>query len=126
MAPSRTSRPVFPGPGRAGPLWEMFFRFGPPRWSQYIRSNWAGQRLVIATPYFWLLLFFLIPFLIVLKISVAELAPLGRPPYEPILRWLFSEILQDAGYSVSDAPTADKALATNPQTGEVCRGTANF
>jgi putrescine transport system permease protein len=74
--------------GRAGPLWELFFRFGPPRWSHYIRSNWAGQRLVIGLPYVWLLLFFLVPFLIVLKISVAEFAPLGRPPYEPVLQWL--------------------------------------
>ena len=30
---------------------------------------------------------------------------------EPILRLVFSEILRDAGYSVSDAPTADEALA---------------
>ena len=30
---------------------------------------------------------------------------------EPILRFVFSEILQDAGHSVSDAPTADQALA---------------
>ena len=30
---------------------------------------------------------------------------------EPILRLIFSEILQDAGYSVSDVPTADEALA---------------
>jgi CheY-like chemotaxis protein len=30
---------------------------------------------------------------------------------EPILRMVFSEILQDAGYSVTDAPTADEALA---------------
>jgi putrescine transport system permease protein len=77
-----------PGSGRAGPMWELFFRFGPPRWSQYIRHNWAGQRLVIGVPYLWLLVFFLIPFLIVLKISFAEFAPLGRPPYEPVLQWL--------------------------------------
>ncbi len=30
---------------------------------------------------------------------------------EPILRLVVSEILQDAGYSVSNAPTADDALA---------------
>jgi CheY-like chemotaxis protein len=30
---------------------------------------------------------------------------------EPILRWMFSEILQDAGHSVTDAPNADDALA---------------
>jgi putrescine transport system permease protein len=82
------------GSGRARPLWELFFRFGPPRWSQYIRRNWAGQRLVIAVPYVWLLLFFLVPFLIVLKISFAELSPLGRPPYEPVLRWLEDGALQ--------------------------------
>jgi putrescine transport system permease protein len=80
--------------GRAGPLWQLFFRFGPPRWSDYIKSNWAGQRLVVAVPYLWLVLFFLIPFLIVLKISFAEFSPLGRPPYEPILRWLEDGALQ--------------------------------
>jgi putrescine transport system permease protein len=79
---------------RAGQLWELFFRFGPPRWSQYIRQHWAGQRLVIAVPYLWLVLFFLIPFLIVLKISFAEFAPFGRPPYEPILRWMEDGALQ--------------------------------
>jgi putrescine transport system permease protein len=82
------------GSGRAGPLWDLFFRFGPPRWSQYIRRHWAGQRLVIAVPYLWLLLLFLVPFLIVLKISFAEFSPLGRPPYEPILRWMEDGALQ--------------------------------
>jgi len=77
-----------PGSGRVGPLWELFFRFGPPRWSEYIRRNWAGQRLVIAVPYLWLIVFFLVPFLIVLKISFAEFEPFGTPPYAPILRWL--------------------------------------
>jgi len=80
--------------GRIGPLWELFFRYGPPRWSEYIRRNWAGQRLVIAVPYLWLTLFFLVPFLIVLKISFAEFAPFGRPPYEPILRWMQDGALQ--------------------------------
>ncbi len=83
-----------PGSGRAGPLWDLFCRFGPPRWSQYIRRNWAGQRLVIAVPYLWLLLFFLIPFLIVLKISFAEFVPFGTPPYAPILKLLEDGALQ--------------------------------
>jgi len=87
MATPGTSRAV-PGRGRVGPLWDLFFRFGPPRWSEYVRRNWAGQRLVISLPYLWLLLFFAIPFLIVLKISFSEFSPLGRPPYEPILRFL--------------------------------------
>ncbi len=45
-----------------------------------------GKRLVIGMPYLWLLVFFLIPFLIVLKISFAEFSPLGRPPFDPILQ----------------------------------------
>ena len=45
-------------------------------------------------PYLWLLIFFLVPFLIVLKISFAEFSPLGRPPYEPVFRWLDEGALQ--------------------------------
>jgi putrescine transport system permease protein len=75
-------------PGRLGPLWTFLFRYGPPRWTEYVLRNWSGQRLVIGVPYLWLLLFFLVPFLIVLKISFAEFSPLGRPPYEPVFRWL--------------------------------------
>jgi putrescine transport system permease protein len=85
MAAARISREA---PGRLGPLWTFLFRYGPPRWTEYVLRNWSGQRLVIAVPYLWLLVFFLVPFLIVLKISFAEFSPLGRPPYEPIIRWL--------------------------------------
>ncbi len=75
-------------PGRLGPLWTFLFRYGPPRWTEYVLNNWSGQRLVIAIPYLWLLVFFLVPFLIVLKISFAEFSPLGRPPYEAVFQWL--------------------------------------
>lgn len=44
----------------------------------------AGRRLALAVPFLWLLLFFLVPFLIVLKISLSE-GTLGAPPYLPIL-----------------------------------------
>ena len=94
MASQGTTLGKPPGSGRAGALWELFVRFGPPRWSDYIRRNWAGQRLVIAVPYLWLLVFFLFPFLIVLKISFAEFAPYGRPPYEPIVQWLENGAIQ--------------------------------
>jgi len=43
-----------------------------------------GRRLVLAVPFVWLLVFFLVPFLIVLKISLSE-ATLGAPPYLPVL-----------------------------------------
>ena len=41
---------------------------------------------MIASPYLWLLLFFLVPFVIVLKISVAEVQ-LAIPPYTPLFAW---------------------------------------
>ncbi|MDR3426498.1 MULTISPECIES: ABC transporter permease subunit [Silvimonas] len=40
----------------------------------------SGQRLVIAAPYIWLAMFFLVPFLLVVKISFADQV-LGVPPY---------------------------------------------
>ncbi len=43
-----------------------------------------GRRLVISIPYFWLLLFFLVPFAIVLKISFAS-AQIAIPPYSDIV-----------------------------------------
>ena len=42
------------------------------------------SRLVIAVPYLWLLVFFLIPFIIVFKISLSQTA-IAMPPYEPVL-----------------------------------------
>ncbi|MBX3695315.1 MAG: ABC transporter permease subunit [Steroidobacteraceae bacterium] len=52
-----------------------------------MRHNWAGKRLVIAVPYVWLLLFFLIPFIIVFKISFSEVR-LAMPPYAPLWEWV--------------------------------------
>jgi putrescine transport system permease protein len=46
-----------------------------------------GRRLMIGVPVLWLAVFFLIPFLIVLKISFSE-ARLAIPPYAPLLTWL--------------------------------------
>jgi ABC-type spermidine/putrescine transport system permease subunit I len=40
------------------------------------------NRLVILIPYIWLLFFFLLPFLIVLKIALSDLE-YGQPPYAP-------------------------------------------
>ena len=41
---------------------------------------------LIATPYFWLLALFLVPFAIVLKISLSD-AAIARPPYFPQFDW---------------------------------------
>src|SRR5262245_66127106 len=44
----------------------------------------AGAKLFIAAPYLWLIGLFLVPFLIVLKISLSETA-IAQPPYVPVL-----------------------------------------
>jgi len=46
----------------------------------------AGRNLVLAVPWLWLVLFFLVPFLIVFKISFAT-TQLAQPPYTPMLEW---------------------------------------
>ncbi len=60
----------------------------PYRWSLGVlrRLGFTGRTAVIAVPWLWLLLFFLMPFLIVLKISFAD-TQLGVPPYTPLLEW---------------------------------------
>lgn len=45
-----------------------------------------GRRLVMGIPFAWLLLFFVVPFVIVLKISLSE-SIVGIPPYKPLLEW---------------------------------------
>jgi putrescine transport system permease protein len=47
------------------------------------RGSW-GRRLVVLLPYLWLALFFLVPFLLVLKISLSQTA-IAQPPYTPVL-----------------------------------------
>ena len=56
----------------------------PPRRAS--RSGSRGNWLVIALPYAWLLVFFLAPFALVLKISLSQ-AALSQPPYAPVLDW---------------------------------------
>lgn len=51
------------------------------------RLRGAGQGAVIGVPYLWLLLFFFVPFVIVLKIAFAD-AVLAMPPYTPLFEWV--------------------------------------
>jgi putrescine transport system permease protein len=73
-------------------LWTLFLRFGPPGWSRYIRQYWTGARLVISAPMLWLVLFFLVPFIIVLKISFSKVR-LAIPPFEPLWEWVGEQAL---------------------------------
>ncbi|MBO9880118.1 ABC transporter permease subunit [Xanthomonas sp. D-109] len=73
------SAPVVPVPPEPTP------RLGLPQRVR-LRSLPAMRWLVIAAPYLWLLLFFAIPFLIVLRISFAEQA-IRSPPYSELLEF---------------------------------------
>ncbi len=53
----------------------------------------SGRTLVTSVPYLWLLLFFLVPFVIVLKISFSS-AQIAMPPYEPLLHWASEKVVQ--------------------------------
>src|SRR5580698_1913010 len=46
-----------------------------------------AEKLVVRIPYAWLVVFFLVPFLIVLRISLSQPA-LAQPPYTPLLNLL--------------------------------------
>jgi putrescine transport system permease protein len=52
----------------------------------YFQSIFNGRNAVIAIPYIWLLLLFLLPFIFVLKISLAE-PIMAIPPYTSLLKW---------------------------------------
>lgn len=53
-------------------------------WKRFLPGARWG---LISIPYFWLLLFFAVPFLIALKISFAK-AAIAMPPYTDILYWI--------------------------------------
>ena len=58
-------------------------------------SNWLNRhwkRFIIAIPFLWLLFFFLAPFFIVAKISLAELT-ITSPPFTKMIEWADGTIL---------------------------------
>lgn len=55
-----------------------------------VQDRWRS--IIIAIPFFWLLLFFLAPFFIVAKISVAELA-IASPPFTKMVEWVDGGII---------------------------------
>ncbi len=66
----------------------MIERVPPLRWTAALlgRLGVTGRALVVAVPLLWLLVFFLIPFLVVAKISLSE-AAIAMPPYLPLIEW---------------------------------------
>jgi putrescine transport system permease protein len=73
---------------RPGVVGYAIDRLAPLRWTAggLRRLGITGRGIVIAVPTIWLLVFFVIPFLVVGKISLSEVA-LARPPYLPLYEW---------------------------------------
>jgi putrescine transport system permease protein len=78
-----------------GRLLKTVSRLPPYEWSRGVvrRAGISGRSVVIAVPWLWLLFFFLIPFVIVLKISFAD-TQLAVPPYTPLFSWAEDHYLQ--------------------------------
>ena len=54
------------------------------RITHLLQKHWKS--IIVFVPFFWLLLFFLAPFFIVMKISLAE-STIASPPYLPMIDW---------------------------------------
>jgi putrescine transport system permease protein len=85
--------PVGPFYGRIVLWWRVLRETPAFRISTGLARRVTGRPLVIAVPYLWLLLFFVIPFIIVLKISFAE-SRIAMPPYSPLWEWVSASMLQ--------------------------------
>ena len=59
---------------------------------QYFSVDRLGRPVATAVPMLWLVLFFLVPFLIVLKISFSEVL-MAMPPYAPMFEWSHDMLL---------------------------------
>jgi putrescine transport system permease protein len=64
-----------------------------PRAPSLPRLRIPGRNLVTAVPYLWLIVFFLIPFAIVLKISFSS-TQIAMPPYAPLVHWAGEKMVQ--------------------------------
>ncbi|GIX36536.1 MAG: polyamine transport protein [Lysobacteraceae bacterium] len=85
---------------------------GGDRWRLLPGPRW----LVIGVPYAWMLLFFALPFLIVLKISFAK-AAVAMPPYTSLLVWADNALtlvlnLDNYAYLLRDALYANAYLSS--------------
>ncbi len=68
--------------------------WGPVRAAQSRLKEWGltGRVAVTAVPYLWLLVFFLAPFLIVLKISFSSVE-IAMPPFAPLVQWASDKVM---------------------------------
>ncbi len=90
MGKARSDDPLF---GRIVYWWRVLRDTTAFRVSTGIARRVTGRPLVIAIPYLWLIFFFVIPFIIVLKISFAE-SRIAMPPYSPLWEWVSTSTMQ--------------------------------
>src|SRR5579885_2102874 len=76
--------PTLSPKGRGSPLcsWRRLAFMAAAMTKHAIRRS--RSRLVVLIPYLWLIAFFLVPFVIVAKISLSQTA-MALPPYTPVL-----------------------------------------
>jgi putrescine transport system permease protein len=85
------------------------------RLREWLTVRHMGQHLTTGIPLLWLVLFFLVPFLIVLKISFS-IGILAMPPYAPMIEWSQDQIvsirlhLSNFQFLFTDALYADAFL----------------
>jgi putrescine transport system permease protein len=97
MQQGRPAPPPMVSPGAQTSSLEVLDRTLPPFsvWSILARLvsliEKRGRAIIILIPYLWLLVFFLVPFFIVLKLSFSE-SVLAIPPYAPLLN-----LVEEAG-----------------------------
>ncbi len=72
-----------------------------------MRNSVGSGKLVVAVPFLWLAIFFLLPFLIVLKISLSDDA-VAQPPYVPV--FTFAEGIQGLLEKISQLDFENYAL----------------
>ena len=78
------------------------------RWLQRVIPK--GKSLVTSVPYLWLLFFFLIPFVIVLKISFSD-TQIAMPPYQPLFSWAADQVLQ-VKFTCRTSPSSSRTTCT--------------
>ena len=75
-------------------LLQALLGWAPVRAAQSRLKAWGltGRMAVTTVPYLWLLVFFLVPFFIVLKISFSSVE-IAMPPFAPLIQWADDNVM---------------------------------
>ena len=60
---------------------------------RYLQNHRLAKKTLIGIPYFWLIVFILVPFVMILKISISE-PVCGTPPYKDLFQFMENHIVQ--------------------------------